>query len=164
MANLAEAARALGDQYLQDVLTLRAGERWDTRLLELIDDADVFQLFWSHNSMRSRHCRDEWEHALGLQRPLFVRPLYWDEPLPGDPGRGLPPSALRALHFVKVPVVEPKAMSQPPTPPRTNRFPWAPLPSAPPRHYTRRAAVLVSVLILLLLLVVAVVVLVIVRQ
>jgi hypothetical protein len=50
--SFAEAARALGDQYLQDVLALRAGEHWDARLLELIEDADVFQLFWSRHSMR----------------------------------------------------------------------------------------------------------------
>jgi hypothetical protein len=104
VASFAVAARALGDQYLQDVLTLRAGERWDAHLLELIEDADVFQLFWSRNSMRSPHCRDEWQHALALQRPLFIRPIYWEDPLPEDLGQGLPPAGLRALHFVKVPV------------------------------------------------------------
>lgn len=102
VAAFAEAARVLGDQYLQDVLALRVGERWEPGLLELIDDADVFQLFWSRNSMHSRHCQAEWEHALALRRPSFVRPLYWEEPLPADPGRGLPPEALRELHFVKV--------------------------------------------------------------
>jgi hypothetical protein len=106
VANFAEAARALGDQYLQDVLALRAGEEWNPRLLELIEDADVFQLFWSRNSMRSPHCRDEWEHALSLRRPLFIRPVYWEDPLPEDPGQGVPPAALRALHFVKVPAGE----------------------------------------------------------
>jgi TIR domain len=102
VAGFAEAARALGDQYLQDVLALRTGERWGTRLLELIEHADVFQLFWSSNSMRSRYCRNEWEHALALGRPSFIRPLYWEEPLPEDPVTGLPPAALRELHFVKV--------------------------------------------------------------
>lgn len=98
----AEAVRALGDQYLQDVLALRGGEHWEARLLELIEEADVFQLFWSSNSMRSRHCQDEWEHALSLRRPSFVRPLYWEHPLPSDPVRGLPSAALRELHFVRV--------------------------------------------------------------
>ena len=102
VAAFAEAARVLGDRYLQDLLTLRAGERWETRLLQLIEDADVFQLFWSSNSMYSRHCRDEWEHALALRRPAFIRPLYWEEPLPQDPRLGLPPAALRESHFVKV--------------------------------------------------------------
>ena len=53
-------------------LALRAGEQWQPRLLELIEDADVFQLFWSGNSMDSRHCRIEWEHALRLHRPQFI--------------------------------------------------------------------------------------------
>ena len=97
-----DAARALGDRYLQDVLALRAGEHWQPRLLELIADADVFQLFWSSNSMRSPYCQQEWEHALALGRPLFVRPLYWEDPLPEDMALGLPPAGLRELHFVRV--------------------------------------------------------------
>jgi hypothetical protein len=113
----AELIRALGDEYLRDVVALRAGERWHPRLLELIEEADVFQLFWSRNSMRSQHCRDEWEHALALQRPEFVRPLYWEEPRPEDPAQGLPPKALQALHFVKVPGAEPEPV-RPPAPSR----------------------------------------------
>jgi serine/threonine-protein kinase len=113
VSRFAEAARALGDSYLQDVLTLRAGERWDSRLLELIEDADVFQLFWSRNSMRSPHCQREWEHALGLRRPLFVRPLYWEDPMPADLRLGLPPAMLRTLHFVRVPV-SPGSVAPPP--------------------------------------------------
>jgi TIR domain len=100
--SFAEVARALGDQYLQDVLTLRSGERWRARLAELIDEADIFQLFWSSRSMRSRYCREEWEHALALGRPLFVRPLFWEDPMPRDPSKGLPPVALQELEFVKV--------------------------------------------------------------
>jgi TIR domain len=101
VAGFAEVVRALGDKYLQDVLALRSGERWQTRLPELIEEADVFQLFWSSNSMRSPYCRQEWEHALALGRPLFVRPLYWEDPMPQDPTMGLPPVALRELQFVK---------------------------------------------------------------
>jgi len=96
-------ARVKGDRYLQDVLDLRAGEPWNARLLELIEAADVFQLFWSSHSMHSPHCREEWEHALALQRPDFVRPVYWEDPLPEDSGNELPPAALKALHFAKVP-------------------------------------------------------------
>ena len=101
MDDFAEVVRALGDEYLQDVLTLRSGERWQARLPELIEEADVFQLFWSSNSMRSPYCREEWEHALALRRPLFVRPVYWEDPMPQDPTLGLPPVALRDLHFIK---------------------------------------------------------------
>ena len=54
-----------------------------------------------------RTAGDEWEHALALQRPLFIRPLYWEEPRPEDPSQKLPPVALQALHFVKVLATEP---------------------------------------------------------
>jgi hypothetical protein len=122
VANFAAVARTLGDEYLQDVLALRAGERWHPHLRQLIEEADVFQLFWSRNSMRSQHCRDEWEHALRLQRAEFVLPVYWEEPLPADPGQGLPPKALAALHFVRwqgaEPEPAPRAASPGPVPAR----------------------------------------------
>ena len=92
-------AAALGDQYLRDCVDLRAGEVWNERLADLIREADVFQLFWSTNSMHSSFVQQEWEYALTLDRPSFVRPTYWEEPLPEDPAAGLPPDALRRLHF-----------------------------------------------------------------
>ena len=75
-------ATSLGDDYLRDVIRLRSGEDWDAELHKLIDQADVFQLFWSSNSMRSEQVRREWEYALSLHRPQFVRPTYWEDPLP----------------------------------------------------------------------------------
>jgi kumamolisin len=158
--NFAAAARALGDRYLQDVLALRAGERWDARLLELIEDADVFQLFWSRNSMHSPHCRQEWEHALALRRPLFVRPVYWEEPLPADPNQKLPPAPLRALHFVKVPVVKPDirystAAPAPPTLTLTAPSPGASMSANRRRTRPRRLPVRVALIISVLLVVLA---------
>jgi hypothetical protein len=93
-------ARGFGDRYMRDVIDLRAGEEWDTRLTELIESADVFQLFWSWNSMGSPFVRSEWEHALKVNRAHFIRPVYWEQPFPerGD----LPPAALRTLHFAHV--------------------------------------------------------------
>jgi hypothetical protein len=104
-------ARTMGDEYLRDVTHLRAGEAWNDRLLDFIRTADVFQLFWSRNSMRSPWVRQEWEYALSLGRPHFVRPTYWEMPLPQAPEQDLPPSALRALHFQRLPV-----QSEPPAP------------------------------------------------
>ena len=109
------AANVIGDQYLQDVLALRSGEQWQDRLLEFIEGADVFQLFWSSNSMRSAHCRTEWEHALALNRPRFVCPLYWEEPFPEAPELGMPPKALRGLHFARIPAADLPAHVAPPT-------------------------------------------------
>lgn len=93
-------AESMGDRILRDWKDLRAGELWDDRLLEMIDEATVFQLFWSSNSMRSDYVRKEWEYALGLQRPHFVRPVYWEPEFPSAPG--LPPETLARLHFQRI--------------------------------------------------------------
>ncbi len=90
---------ALGDKYLRDVTELRAGQDWQRWMRDAIYEADVFQLFWSHNSMRSEYVRQEWEYALSLGRPHFVRPTYWETPLPESRADNLPPAELRQLHF-----------------------------------------------------------------
>ncbi|MBM2616254.1 Hsp70 family protein [Actinoplanes sp. LDG1-06] len=126
----AVAARALGDQYLQDIVTLRSGEQWSPRLLELIAEADVFQLFWSSNSMISEYCRAEWECALRLGRPSFVRPLYWEDPLPEAPHLGLPPEELRRLHFAKVPAASGPPLAAPAAP---GAPAWSQSPPVAPR-------------------------------
>jgi hypothetical protein len=96
-------AEAIGDEYLRDVRDIRAGEEWNERLKELIREADVFQLFWSRNSMRSEFVREEWEYALSLGRKNFVRPTYWEVPMPEDRSDGLPPASLLRLQFKRVP-------------------------------------------------------------
>jgi hypothetical protein len=88
-------ARALGDEYLRDWVHLRTGEVWTDRLCQLIEQADAFQLFWSRNSMHSQFVRQEYEHALSLERPSFVRPTYWEEPMPSAPGYHPVAAALR---------------------------------------------------------------------
>jgi hypothetical protein len=93
-------ARALGDEYLRDSIQLRSGEVWSDQLLRMIEQADAFQLFWSHNSMHSVYVRQEYEYALSLHRPSFVRPTYWEDPMPR--AEGLPPEALLRLHFQKL--------------------------------------------------------------
>ncbi|MCA1564057.1 MAG: TIR domain-containing protein [Acidobacteria bacterium] len=90
---------ALGDKYLRDLTELRAGQDWQRWMRDAIREADVFQLFWSHNSMRSAYVREEWEYALSLGRPNFVRPTYWETPLPESATENLPPAELRRLHF-----------------------------------------------------------------
>src|SRR5205085_341173 len=83
--------QALGDKYLRDVTELRSGQDWQRWMKDAISEADVFQLFWSHNAMRSAYVREEWEYALALARPNFVRPIYWETPLPESPTENLPP-------------------------------------------------------------------------
>ena len=88
---------SLGHHYLQDVRELRSGEIWDERLRDFIREADVFQLFWSTNAMGSEFVEQEWRYAIGLGRPNFIRPTYWEEPMPK--AAGLPPPELGKIHF-----------------------------------------------------------------
>ena len=101
---------ATGDRYLRDHKVLRAGEAWDDRLLELISEADVFQLFWSRNALASPHVRREWEHALSLGRDNFIRPVYWESPLPQ--AAGMPPEPLTRIHFQFLGAIVPNVEEQ----------------------------------------------------
>ena len=85
-------AVATGDRYLRDVVTLRAGEVWDQRLLEIMKQADVFQLFWSWNALSSPLVREEWRQALALE-PSTLREARL---LGGAAARAGRPSACRA--------------------------------------------------------------------
>jgi len=58
------AQTALGNDCFLDVDNLRSGEDWQAGLARAIDEADVFQLFWSEHSAASKYCRYEWEYAL----------------------------------------------------------------------------------------------------
>lgn len=92
------AARALGLDYLRDVVTLRSGDDFHTRLPELIEEADAFQLFWSPRAAASRWVDQEWNHALGLieagRKPRdFIRPVYWNR------GLTFPERLTKLCHF-----------------------------------------------------------------
>ena len=87
------AARVLGIQFLRDQIDLRSGDAWSERLLAFIEEADVFQLFWSESARGSPHVQAEWRFALGLNRRGFIRPVFWQKPMPE------PPPELCAMHF-----------------------------------------------------------------
>ena len=72
---------------LRDVESIRSGEVWSDALKTLIDQADIFQLFWSSNSCTSQHVKSDWDYALTLEptRASFIRPVYWEQPLPPVP-------------------------------------------------------------------------------
>jgi hypothetical protein len=92
-------AKALGLNYLRDVITLRSGEDWNEGLIRMIDEATIFQMFWSVPYSQSPHCRQEWEYAVTLNREAarFIRPVYWLRPMPA------PPAQLQHLHFTYQP-------------------------------------------------------------
>jgi len=91
---LESAYRALGDDYQRDIRLLRCGEKWEPKLLEMIEAADIFQLCWSHAARFSKYVEKEWRHALGQRGTSYIRPTYWETPMPD------PPNELADLHFV----------------------------------------------------------------
>jgi hypothetical protein len=82
--------------------------------------------------MRSAFVRQEWEYALELRRPHFVRPTHWEIPLPSSEAEDLPPEELRRLHFHRM-VVAPRADTPvASTEPTVHTVPGS--SSSPPRH------------------------------
>ncbi len=94
--SLERAYKALGNEYLRDIDILRSGEEWNPALLRHIDEAEIFQLLWSQSAGESPYVRQEWQHALSLQRKQFIRPVYWKLPMPA------PPPELASIHFAYV--------------------------------------------------------------
>ena len=78
-------AESLGDRYMADVIDGQRDGAPAAWMLPQIAHADVFQLFWSSNSMRSVTCQQQWEAAIQVTRPDFIRPLYWEQPFPAPP-------------------------------------------------------------------------------
>jgi hypothetical protein len=95
------AFKAIGYEVLIDYETLRSGEDWNEALERLIDEADIFQLFWSTNATKSKFVQQEWEYALKrrIDDPTmkagegFIRPVYWEQPTPNIP------ESLAHIHF-----------------------------------------------------------------
>lgn len=86
----AECCRALGTDYFFDRHTLRAGDLFKNKILECINNADLFVLCWSKNAAESEWVQIERGHALSLIRdgkahlaiyPLSLKP---EAPLPLD--------------------------------------------------------------------------------
>jgi TIR domain/Caspase domain len=97
-----ERIQAIGYEYLRKVVSMRSGQQWSERLLAMIADADAFQLFWSRNAAQSVHVTKEWQQAISLQREGFVRPAYWEFPMPEAP------DPLRQLRFCFLPRIHTK--------------------------------------------------------
>jgi len=97
------AQMALGNEIFMDSYSIRVGDDWRAALARAIDDADIFQLFWSSAAAESENVRDEWDYALKYRCPdqtcaTFIRPVFWATPMPP------PPDALAHLNFRFVPL------------------------------------------------------------
>src|SRR6266487_1690727 len=89
-----KASEVIGDESLLDITNLRSGQNWSPSLLRLIDNSDIFQLFWSDRSAHSFYVRHECEYALQHYKYNgFIRPVYWEKPMRP------PPPELSHLHF-----------------------------------------------------------------
>jgi hypothetical protein len=99
-----DACKRLGFIPLIDIDTLRAGQHWNDELMNMIERADIFQLFWSERSAQSKYVQQEWEYALQLikdkaKSPDFIRPTYWEKPPAPIP------EPLADIHFDYTPAV-----------------------------------------------------------
>jgi hypothetical protein len=101
-----KAYQALGFNVLIDTDILRSGQHWNEKLMNMIDRASIFQLFWSQNSGQSKYCRQEWEYALKRNREGFIRPVYWERPM------FKPPEELSKYHFDYMEVETPPATTR----------------------------------------------------
>ena len=99
------AQQAIGNDAFLDVDDIRAGEDWRAALATAIDEADIFQLFWSKHSAASKYCAYEWQYALTQKCPEnrcvgFIRPVFWEDDRPS------PPEELKHLNFVFIPFAD----------------------------------------------------------
>lgn len=87
---IAEGCRMLGKDYFFDRHSLQAGDIFKDKILDYINNADLFVLCWSKNAAESEWVQIEREHALRLIREgkssLSIYPLclHPEAPLPLD--------------------------------------------------------------------------------
>ncbi len=88
--SFAECCSLLGNDYFFDRHTLKPGDVFKDKILEYIDNADLFVLFWSKNAAESEWVGLEREHALSIIRDgnsklrLHAYSLKPEAPLPDD--------------------------------------------------------------------------------
>lgn len=114
------AYKALGDTVLIDRDTLKSGQIFDRALKAMIEEADVFQLFWSEHAAESQPVHEEWEYALNQNKGEgFIRPVYWQKPL-----AAIPPE-LRKIWFAYMPLPVLGQANNPPPDPAAGRNFWS---------------------------------------
>ncbi|MHB2016872.1 MAG: protein kinase domain-containing protein, partial [Candidatus Xenobia bacterium] len=107
-------AGVLGDRWLPDPGVPRESLVWDGSLMRAIEQADVFQVFWSRHALGSELVSQELRHALSARGVDFIRPTCWEDPIPLAPQLGMPPPELLRTTFYRI------ALDLPPTPPAAN--------------------------------------------
>ena len=80
----AQLLRSVDIRCFQDILDLDPGDRWERKLYSLIEQSDLFLLFWSKAAKESQWVRKEAEYALGCKPteldPPEIRPVILERP------------------------------------------------------------------------------------
>lgn len=73
---------ALGMYNMRDVMQARISEGWSADLAKAIDEAEVFQLFWSDAAANAASVSEEVQRAVARSSTpeQFIRAVYWEQP------------------------------------------------------------------------------------
>jgi tetratricopeptide (TPR) repeat protein len=85
--------------YFQDIIGLDPGERWEKKLYQKIDEADVFFLFWSNAARNSQWVRKEISYAIQRKQGIDENPPEIIPVIIEGPPAPAPPSELKHVHF-----------------------------------------------------------------
>lgn len=95
----AQMLSSMGVSVFMDALNLEPGQDWRDGIRRVIEQSDVFFLFWSEAASRSAEVLSEVEYALHLKggdpdKPPHIIPIALSLPMPP------PPPELASLHFL----------------------------------------------------------------
>ncbi|MBN2102627.1 TIR domain-containing protein [bacterium] len=82
-------------EIFMDIIALRSGDKYKSKLFQLIDKSDIFYLFWSRAAKDSKWVKMEWAHALKEKGIDFIDPV----PLEPPDIATTPPELASHLHF-----------------------------------------------------------------
>ena len=83
----------------QDIIGLDPGDRWEKKLYQKIDEADVFFLFWSNAARNSQWVRKEISYAIQRKQGIDENPPEIIPVIIEGPPVPAPPSELKHIHF-----------------------------------------------------------------
>jgi len=89
--------KALNIDYFLDKLYLKGGDKYENKIIEYINEADLFLLCWSANAEQSDWVRKEYSYALERLKKDYMKFSFY--PLIINP-KALPPKELIEYHFV----------------------------------------------------------------
>ena len=89
--------------YFVDVLSLRAGDKWEEKIYQEIDSSDTFCLVWSENAYHSVWVDREWHYALKTKGLSAFNPINLES---NNPAGAPIPEELSSVHFANYQVLK----------------------------------------------------------